>query len=217
MAKNTFESDQGGAYTLSKGPMLCRAEGCQCWAQTGTRGLGNEPDSPGLCLYHGAIDENPEGWHKMTELLQNSAVRQLIFLCTQLEKLPIDRSEAHRMDGSLVDDATWKKRRWVDSNYLTYRVRDLIDSYSEFFGFDPSVRVRHMGKAKDGQEYWLDPAHESPKAYGLRVHRALMGKLALWSAPNHRPAVSGHVAPSSDELARFLARNKAFFPERRAA
>ena len=217
VAKFSSDNDNGGSYTFNKGPMLCRAEGCQCWAQSGTRGLGNEPDSPGRCLYHGAIDENPEGWRKMTELLQNAAVRQLIYLCAQLEKLPIDRSEMYKLDGSLIDDAFWKNHRWNDSNYLTYRVRDLIDSYTEFFSFDPSVRVRNMGEAKDGREYWQDPAYESPKAYGLRVHRALMAKLVLWSVPHRRPAVTGHVAPSSDELAKFLARNRAFFPERRAA
>ncbi len=217
VAKFSSDNDNGGSYTFNKGPMLCRAEGCQCWAQSGTRGLGNEPDSPGLCLYHGAIDENPEGWRKMTELLQNAAVRQLIYLCAQLEKLPIDRSEMYKLDGSLIDDAYWKNHRWNDSNYLTYRVRDLIDSYTEFFSFDTSVRVRNTGEAKDGREYWQDPAYESPKAYGLRVHRALMAKLVLWSVPHRRPAVTGHVAPSSDELAKFLARNRAFFPERRAA
>lgn len=217
VAKFSSDNDNGGSYTFNKGPMLCRAEGCQCWAQSGTRGLGNEPDSPGLCLYHGAIDENPEGWRKMTELLQNAAVRQLIYLCAQLEKLPIDRSEMYKLDGSLIDDAYWKNHRWNDSNYLTYRVRDLIDSYTEFFSFDPSVRVRNTGEAKDGREYWQDPDYESPKAYGLRVHRALMAKLVLWSVPRRRPAVTGHVAPSSDELAKFLARNRAFFPERRAA
>ena len=212
-----FSADNGGSYTFNKGPMLCRAEGCQCKAQLGTRGLGNEPDSPGLCLYHDTINENPEGWRKMTELLQHPAVRQLIFLCTQLEKLPIDRSEMYKLDGSLIDDASWKKKRWVDSNYLTYRVRDLIDSYTEFFSFDPSIRVRNMGEAKDRREYWQDPAWESPKKYGHRVHNALIDKLVLWSVPNSRPAVTGHVAPSSDELAKFLARNRAFFPERRAA
>ena len=217
VAKFSSDNDNGGSYTFNKGPMLCRAEGCQCWAQSGTRGLGNEPDSPGLCLYHGAIDENPEGWRKMTELLQTAAVRQLIYLCAQLEKLPIDRSEMYKLDGSLIDDAYWKNHRWNDSNYLTYRVRDLIDSYTEFFSFDPSVRVRNTGEAKDGREYWQDPDYESPKAYGLRVHRALMAKLVLWSVPRRRPAVTGHVAPSSDELAKFLARNRAFFPERRAA
>ena len=217
VAKFSSDNDNGGSYTFNKGPMLCRAEGCQCWAQSGMRGLGNEPDSPGLCLYHGAIDENPEGWRKMTELLQNAAVRQLIYLCAQLEKLPIDRSEMYKLDGSLIDDAYWKNHRWNDSNYLTYRVRDLIDSYTEFFSFDPSVRVRNTGEAKDGREYWQDPDYESPKAYGLRVHRALMAKLVLWSVPRRRPAVTGHVAPSSDELAKFLARNRAFFPERRAA
>lgn len=202
-------SEQSQGRYLTKGPMLCRAEGCRCLAQTGTRGIGNEPDAPGLCLYHGAVEDTPEAWHKMTELLERGPVRGLIFLCTQLEKLPIDRVERFKLDGSLLPEAEWKKRRWVDSDYLTAKVKEWIEHYETFFGFDPDVKVRRMGEAKGEREYWLDPKHENPKTYGIRVHHALMAKLVEWSTPEFVPSHRG--IPDEATLRAFFERNKNIF------
>lgn len=212
MADNNFAREESAGRYLGKGPLLCRADGCTCWAQTGTRGIGNEPDSPGLCLYHGAVEDTPEAWRKMTEILQTSLpVRGLRFLCGQLEKLPIDRSEKTRLDGSMLPEAEWKKRRWVDSDYLTAKTREWIERYEDFFGFEPDVKVRRMGVAKDGREYWQDRQHENPKAYGIRVHNALIAKLVEWSTPAVRP--SARNIPDAGMLKAFFERNRNVFKE----
>lgn len=197
-----------GRY-LGKGPLLCRADGCGCWAQTGTRGVGNDPDSPGLCFYHGAVEDSPEAWRKMTELLQTPEVRGLIYLCSQIEKLPIDRDERTKMDGTLRDAGEWKWRRWVDSDYLTMKIKEWIGLHNGFFGFAPEVAVRRMGRAVPGREFWEDKNHESPKAYGIRVHHALIEKLIDWSMPKNRPAAKN--VPDAGMLKAFFERNKAVF------
>ena len=204
------ETQQQGRY-LGKVPLLCRADGCQCWAQTGTRGVGNDPDAPGLCLYHSAIEDSPEAWRKMTELLQSAPVRGLLYLCSQLEKLPIDRDERTKMDGTLRDAGEWRGRRWVDSDYLTAKTKEWIEKYSDFFRFEPGVKQRHVGAAKNGHEFWEDKAHESPKAYGIRVHHALVEKLIEWSMPKNRPAAKN--VPDPAMLKAFFERNKKVFKE----
>ena len=204
------EAPQQGRY-LGKGPLLCRADGCSCLAQSGTRGIGNDPDAPGLCIYHGAVEDTPEAWRAMTEMLTSLPVRGLIFLCTQLEKLPIDRDEKKKLDGTLRPESEWKRRRWVDSDYLSAKTREWIENYSDFFGFDEEVKHRRMGKAQGEREFWLDRQHENPKAYGIRVHQALIAKLVQWSMPAIQP--SNRNIPDEATLRGFFERNRKVFKE----
>ncbi len=212
MANVNFDGreESGAGRYLGKGPMLCRADGCQCWAQTGTRGVGNDPDVPGLCQYHGAVEDNPEAWPKMTDFLQMSQpVRRLVFLCSQLEKFPIDRDARTKMDGSLVSDSEWRRLRWEDTDYLTMKTQEWLDKYSDFFGFGAETAHRRIGQAAPGCEFWEAKDYESPKAYGIRVHHALIGKLVEWSLPKNRPAATN--IPNAALLQNFFERNRSIF------
>ena len=161
----SFEQDQNGPYMMAKGPLLCRAEGCDFLAATGTRGVGNEPDSPGLCIFHSAISERPDCWGNATHLLHNKNFLRVLWYVQQLAKFPIDRDETRNpRTGKLWPASKWAQLRFSDTNYLTMHLHDAL------------VGAGLKDIERRGKE-------EAPRQFALRVYAGLIAAVAAKAVP----------------------------------
>lgn len=165
--------------------LLCRAAGCSFHAASGNW------DSPGLCVFHGAIEERSDCWDRMTNALNNPKLQKALWYCQRLEMFNIDRDEKTNPRTKRLYGATeWAQRKLSDTDYLSFHAEAAFADC----GLDEPCR------GKD----------EAPRQYGLRIHAALITKLAKWSVPEgiEAPGQSFDHEPVCPELAAFINRGR---------